>query len=179
MPKLIKKYELEGVPPESLYQLCKKIFERMNIKIIEEKSQFEEEKQKKIIVGAISSVWGWGGVRLLVKVYQDTGKSMLEFEGFINQLLVSPLTSKMENFLKQLQYGLRAHYGYNFQYESLPRFLPTKGFQYTKADIGTDILIVAAVLALVFAEVLGISTTIVVLIVLVAGYYLGRKYLFR
>lgn len=182
MPKLIKKYELEGVPSDSLYQLCKEIFEQMNVKIVEEKSELEGEKQKRIIAGTISSMWGWGGVRLLVKISQDTGKAIFEFEGFINQLFASPLTSKMEDFLGRLKNGLKARYDYNFQYESLPRFLAIKGFQYTKADIVTDILIVGAVFVLVFGELLGISGIIAVLIFLavgVFGYYLGRKYLFR
>ncbi|PJE67699.1 hypothetical protein COU95_00945 [Candidatus Shapirobacteria bacterium CG10_big_fil_rev_8_21_14_0_10_40_9] len=144
-----------------------------------QESNLIDNTSVKTIDGVAPSVWGWGGMKLGVKVYQTNNITSIELNGFIAQLGVSPLTGKMDDFLKRLHDKLATQYNYDFQYEKLTRFLPKYKLHFSKIDLTVLSLILVITFISTFANVFGgISKAILIGPVLGIGYYLGRKYLF-
>lgn len=177
MPNIVQKYDFIGLSSENLYKDCLSIFSEMGVVNIKEGNATNPSVKE--ITGVAPSVWGWGGMQLGTKIYQTGNVASMELNGFITQLGVSPLTSKMDEFLKRLHDKLLAEYNYNFQYEKLTRFLPKYKLHFSKIDFTVSLLILVITFISTFANVFGgISEAILIGPVLGIGYYLGKKYLF-
>lgn len=178
MPNIVQKYNFNELSPDSLYKDCLSIFSEMGVVNIQESSAADDPSVKEIS-GVAPSMWGWGGMQLGVKIYQTGSITSIELNGFIAQLGVSPLTGKMDEFLKRLQDKLLAEYNYNFQYEKLTRFLPKYKLSFSKIDGVVLLLIIVITFITTFANVFGrVSEAILIGPVLGIGYYLGKRYLF-
>jgi hypothetical protein len=178
MPTINQKYDFTGLSPENLYKNCIDIFNEMGVVNIQEGTT-PDNPSIKTINGVAPSMWGWGGMQLGVKVYQSDTVTSIELMGFIAQLGVSPLTSKMDEFLKKLHDKLIAEYNYDFQYEKLTRFLPKYKLHFSKTDGVAVLLIIIVTFITTFAEVFGGAGGVIFMgPVLGLGYYLGKKYLF-
>jgi len=178
MPNIVQKYEFTGLSSDNLYKDCLNIFNEMGVVNIQQ-SSLTDNPSIKTISGVSPSIWGWGGMQLGIKAYQIGNITSVELSGFIAQLGVSPLTSKMDEFLKRLQDKLQTEYNYNFKYEKLTRFLPKYKLQFSKVDWIAILLIIAVTFVTTFADVFGgVSEAVLLGPVLGLGYYLGKKYLF-
>ncbi len=180
MPNIIKKYDFPGLPYQNIYQDCLDILKEMGVANIQELGS-SDSLESRTITGVAPSIWGWGGMKLEVKVYStnDTATS-LELNGFIAQLGVSPLTAKMDEFLLKLHNRLSSKYNHDFQYEKLTRFLPNYKLNFSKTDLVIILLIVIVTFVTTFASVFGnFGEGFFIGPVLGLGYYLGRKFLFR
>lgn len=178
MPNIVEKYDFVGLSADCLYKECLSVLQEMGVVDIQE-SNLTEDASMKIIDGVAPSIWGWGGIKLGVKIYQTNNTTSVELNGFIAQLGVSPLTSKMDDFLKRLHDKLLNQYSYTFQYEKLTSFLPKYKLHFSKIDITVLLLILVVTFVSTFANVFGgIGEAILIGPVLGLGYYLGKKYLF-
>ncbi len=178
MPNIVQRYDFIGLSSENLYKDCLGIFNEMGVINIKESNAVDNPSVKEI-TGVAPSVWGWGGIQLGVNVYQINNTASIELSGFIAQLGVSPLTSKMDDFLKKLHDKLATQYNYDFQYEKLTRFLPKYKLHFSKIDLIALLLILVITFFSTFANVFGgMSEAILIGPVLGIGYYLGKKYLF-
>ncbi len=179
MPNIIEKYEFIELSSDNIYKECASIFNEMGVINLQESTD-PGNITIRTINGVSPSVWGWGGMQLGVKVYQENNKTLAELNGFIAQLGVSPLTSKMDEFLKRLQDKLKVNYNYNFQYEKLTRFLPKYKLHISKVDAGVVLLILIVTSITTFSDVFGgTGGGILTIPVLGLGYFLGKKYLFN
>lgn len=178
MPNIVQKYDFIGLSSENLYKDCLSIFSEMGVVNIKESNTADNPPVKEL-TGVAPSMWGWGGMQLGVKIYQTDNVASMELNGFIAQLGVSPLTGKMDEFLKRLHDKLLTEYNYNFQYEKLTRFLPKYKLHFSKIDVTVLLLILVITFISTFANVFGgVGEAILIGPVLGIGYYLGKKYLF-
>jgi len=178
MSNIIEKYEFAGISSDNIYKECANIFSEMGVVSLQEGID-PGNITIRTINGTSPSVWGWGGMQLGVKVYQENSKTLVELNGFIAQLGVSPLSSKMDEFLKRLQEKLKVSYDYNFQYEKLTRFLPKYKLHISKIDMGALLLILLFTFIEIFVNVFGgVSEAVLLGFMLGLGYFLGKKYLF-
>lgn len=169
---------IKQLPIDKLYNYCLNIFNEMSITNIDQ-GNAPNSQSIRLISGVAPSVWGWGGMQLSVKVYQTDDNSSIELNGFIAQLGVSPLTEKMDEFLKRLQNKLLIEDNYNFQYKKLTGFLPKYKLHFSKTDGLVLLLIVMVTFITTFANVFGnVSEAIMLGPTLGIAYYLGKKYLF-
>lgn len=176
MPDIIEKYNFVGLSVDQLYNECLNVLKEMGVVEIKENN----DASAKTIFGVAPSIWGWGGMRLGVKICQSDNATSLELNGFIAQLGVSPLTGKMDDFLKRLHDKLLTRYNYDFQYEKLTRFLPKYKIQFSKIDLIIILIVTGITLITTFeTEFLGFNEAIIIGPTIGLGYLLGRKYLFR
>ncbi len=178
MPNIVEKYDFVGLSSDCLYKECLNVLQEMGVVDIQE-SNLAEDASIKTIAGVAPNMWGWGGMKIGMKVYQTNTTTSVELNGFIAQLGVSPLTGKMDDFLKRLRDKLATQYNYDFQYEKLTRFLPKYKLHFSKIDLIALLLILVITFFSTFTNVFGgISEAILIGPVLGIGYYLGKKYLF-
>jgi len=122
MSAIEKTYGLKNIPSDSFYQDCLEIFKSLGAVQIEEKVSSNNVKE---INGIVPSIWGWGGVYMVVFLDDSqNGITSFTLKGNIEQLAMSPLTKLMDSFLAQLQTVLEEKYGQTFEYEKLTRFIP-------------------------------------------------------
>lgn len=178
MPEIVKSYNIDSVSTENLYLECVESIKEIGGTDLQV-APGQNDALIKEVSSTVPSIWGWGGMKVGFKVYSQESRTTLELRGYIAQLGVSPLTSKMDEFLNKLSLKLKSKYNCSFQYEKLTRFLPNY-----KLNINSDdkkffplVLVISFVVAL-SGTVLGHGFGALLLApILGFGYYFGRKYL--
>ena len=176
MPNIKQSYQITNVSIDSLYQESLHIFREMGASEIKESCTDPNLKEIKAM---IPSIWGWGGMTVSVYLEQANDNVLLSLEGYIAQLSTSPLTKKMDEFLKKMQTVLAAKYNSSFEYEKFTRFLP----KYKLSITGMDKKVFVAIIVITFLSTIlgglgGFGTEVFITGVVVSlGYYLGKKYL--
>ena len=178
MPEIIQSYSFDQLDPEGLYQDILNCLKEIGIQELQEKI-LEGGNFAKEVGGIVPSIWGWGGMKIDLKVYQENNITNVDLKGFIAQLSTTPLTKSIDQFLSILAGKLKNRLNYQFTYEPLTRFLPKFKLNFTSADKQIFIVIIVVAFITTLAgtlfgrgfELLATSTT------LGLGYYFGRKLL--
>lgn len=178
MPEIKETYQFSQLDPEGLYQEGLSALKEIGTQELQERT-FNDGGYSKEVAGMVPSVWGWGGMKLTFKVYQQESATKADLTGFIAQLSTTPLTKTMDKFLTLLADKLQARVSYSFQHEPLTRFLPTFKLKFTSTDKWLFFIITIVTLVTTLAGALfGHATkALVSTIVLGLGYYFGRKFL--
>ncbi len=177
MPTITHTYDLKELPSDNIYTACLEVFKEVGAVNITQHNTPEEQS----IESVIPSTWGWGGLKLGIKMLNNTDNTTsFELSGFIAQLGTSPLTSKMDEFLNKLSLNLNHKYGTVFQYDKLTKFLPSYKIHFSKVDVIIILLVLAFTAVLTMVHVFGgITEGILTVMVVLLGYSLGKKYLFN
>lgn len=173
MPEIVEKYQFGQINPEGLYQ--------DGLNTLKELGAQELNEQDKTVTGMVPSIWGWGGMKIGFKVYQEENITKVDLSGYIAQLSTTPLTQTMDKFLALLASKLQARENYVFQYEPLTRFLPKFKLNFTSTDKWLVIVIlIVTFVATLAGTILGHSAEVFMgTMILGFGYYFGRKLLSR
>jgi len=178
MPEIIQKYNITGVSYENLYAGCVTTLNGMGTENLKETTPTSTSKE---LSATVPSIWGWGGMKLSVKLITDRDGTALQLKGYIAQLSVSPLTKSMDKFLLNLQDLLKQRYNYNFEYERLTKFLPSYKLSINSKDKKAFVVIVLVTFCTTVVGVLfghG-SEAFLGILVLVFGYKFGKKYFYK
>jgi hypothetical protein len=100
MPEITGKIEYHRVEPSTLFGHCLEAFRKVGGEI-KEKEIISQNPFKGEISAFISSIWGWNGTRMRVRLTEEGAITRLEMTG-IAQLVTSPLKKKMEEFANEL-----------------------------------------------------------------------------
>ena len=177
MPEITKKLSINIDDFEGLYVLTKDSFLGLGATDIKETNT----EQLKEIEGVIPSIWGWGGMKIRINLHKIESTIEIAITGYIAQLATSPLTKNMDKLILLLSNTLKEKYNYTLEYDNMTRFIPNYKLNITNKDktVFVIILVVAFISTLgglLFGK--GVETMLWVLI-LVGGYYFGRKYLYK
>jgi len=135
----------------------------------------------KEIEGVIPSVWGWGGMKIRINLHKIESTIEIAITGYIAQLATSPLTKNMDKLILLLSNKLKEKYNYTLEYDKMTRFIPDYKMSITNKDksVFMTILLVTFISTLggfLFGKGTEILLTV---LILVGGYYFGRKYLYK
>jgi len=171
MPEIVETYQFGQVNPDDLYQHGLSILKELG-------AQELQENQAKEVSGMVPSIWGWGGMKIGFRVYQQDNETKADLKGYIAQLSTTPLTKTMDKFLSMLATKLQSSENYVFQYELLTRFIPKFKLNFTSFDKWLVLIILGVTFITTLAgSVLGHSTeALLSALVLGFGYYFGRKF---
>lgn len=174
MPEIIKTYNLKNISPSDLYQIC--------IASLQDIGGIEVKQSPQVFEGScvVPSRWGWGGMKVGFKIYQQSVDIInLDLRGYIAQFGPTPLTKKMDQFLKQVADQVGAKNGQLLNYEPLTRFLPKYTLQLNKKDFIIVVIIIATFFATLPAFSFHWLEHGLTFLVIIGGYYIGRKMLFK
>lgn len=178
MPKIEKTLEV-GLKGIDVYKTSIESLKKIGGEITDQEIESETPFSGKISV-FISSMWGWGGMKLNIELKEKEGATTILFiGGYIAQLATGPLTKKMDMFLKSLSSILKEEFNYELEYtSSAPKFFSFPGFEWTRSD---TLLMVAifgiTALLMILSLVSGIADYKLSLLVIPITYYIGRKLL--
>lgn len=118
-------------------------------------------------------------MNIFVRLEEENNNVLLTLEGYIAQLGTTPLTKKMDEFLKNLQSILKTKCNYSFTYQKLTRFLPSYKISINKTDkILFLVIIIVSFLSTLLGQLGGPGFEFFLTGIIVSiGYYWGRKYL--
>lgn len=122
MPSINQSYFFQNLTVADLYSVSIIALNNIGASIVQENAR---EQDKKEIHTRIPSMWGWGGMDMIVVLEKKGNGTSLTLSGYIAQLGVSPLTKKIDLFLENLQGTLKQQYNYTFEYKKLTRFMPS------------------------------------------------------
>ncbi len=180
MPFVEQSYQIKSIPFDNIYQESLQILKKMGPQEIKESIVNPEVKELSVI---IPSMWGWGGMKIFVRVNQMPDGIMLILKGYIAQMHTSPLTKQMDKFLQQLQIALKEKYNYSFEYEKLTRFFPKYKFTINSTDkkVFTSGIIITFFITLLglipfFSKTLGLNVSLLLIgMIILFGYKLGKN----
>jgi len=180
MPDILRSYTFSDIAAGDLYGECSSSLKDVGGTDFQQITE-QSDPSVKGLASVIPSSWGWGGMKLSFRVYTQDKLLKMDLKGYIAQMGVTPLTKKMDSFLKNLSTNLNAKYNYSFQYEPFTKFLPTYKLQINKDDKKVFILIlvstlVAGVAGLLFGHA---AESLISVLTLGLGYYFGKKFLHR
>lgn len=184
MPFIEQSYQIKNIPFDNIYQESLRVLNKMGSQDIKEIVVNPEVKELSVI---IPSMWGWGGMKIFIRIQQTSDDTILILKGYIAQMYTGPLTKQMDKFLQQLQIVFKEKYNYSFEYEKLTRFLPKYKLSINDMDKkvfigGIIVTFFIALLGLIplSSEIIGLNWSLVLIgIIILFGYKLGKKYLYR
>ena len=178
MPNIKQSYQIKSISIDDVYLESLEILKKLGASDIKENNTNMGIKE---LTGTISSVWGWGGMNISVHLEQSSDDVLFVLNGYIAQMSTSPLTKQMDNFLQQLQSTLKEKHNCLFEYEKLTRFLPKYKMSINIKDKKVFITIaIVLFVTMLLGEFGGRGVEILLTgIVVLMGYKLGKKYLYK
>ena len=177
MPEIIKHYEIQKpIDLEDLYSDTKDCLTNVGGEKLEEQANSPTAKSTEAF---ISSIWGWGGMKISTTLEDKGDHITLTLTGYIAQLATGPLTKNMDKFLAEFSAKLQEKYDYNFEYEKTSKFIT--GFSLTKTDnlAFVAIIVITFITTLIGAFLGKVAEAFVGLLFVGGAYYFGKKYLYK
>jgi len=177
MPEINKILEIPQMKGLDVYktsiQALQKIGAEITSQEIETKTPFSAK-----ISAFVSSIWGWGGMKIRIQLYEEKDVSRLNIIGYIAQLATGPLTKEIDAFLEELSSLLDQKYGYQLKYTPTKKFFQFQGVKWTGKDTILVIVVFLGVgLILLFSLLLKIPEIMLGSIIILPAYYFVRKLL--
>ena len=177
MPEITKKLSINIDDFEGVYLLTKDSLLGLDATDIKETNT----ELLKEIEGVIPSIWGWGGMKIRINLHKIESTIEIAITGYIAQLATSPLTKNMDKLIFLLSNKLKDKYNYILEYDKMTRFIPDYKMNITNKDKTVFVIILAVAFISTLGGLLfgkGVET-ILWMLILVGGYYFGRKYLYK
>ena len=133
MPTVTNIARVKNLSPQDTFEILKKSTEIIKAKDIQI-NEISTTPFRKEIKMFVPSMWGWGGFPISTIIYEENQELLISLEGSIAQLVVSPLTEKMDKLLKVCGEEMKSRNAL-LEYEKLTRFIPKYKLKYDRRDL--------------------------------------------
>ncbi len=175
MPEITRNFEYRQVEPSRLFGQCLEAFGNIGGEI-KGRGIISQKPFKGEISAFISSIWGWGGMTMKVRLTEDGEITRLEMTGYIAQLITRPLKEKMEEYIKEL--SMPSEWGAGFSPAQVASKAPieSRAAKWTSMDKRMLIFVLCIVPILFIGSfLLGIPEQWIVLALILYVYYYFRR----